>query len=212
MRYTIVGVVRTVRHNELDEQPYAQLYMPVTQKPDLQTTILLRTQGDPLGLLAVVRQAVQSVDPDLPIFDAKTMESRVADGLATQRLSVVLVSLFSLLALILAAVGLYGVLAYSIAQRTREIGVRMALGAQSQNILGSIIRLGFKIVGVGLAIGIAGAIGLTRLIQSMLCGVSGTDPVALLTAVVVLGLAAFLACLVPALRATRIDPITALRE
>lgn len=212
VRYTIVGVVRTVRHNELDEQPYAQLYMPVAQKPDLQTTILLHTQGDPLGLLAVVRQTVRSVNPDLPIFDAKTMESRVADRLATQRLSVILVSLFSLLALVLAAVGLYGVLAYSIAQRTREIGVRMALGAQSQNILGSVIRQGFKIVGIGLASGIVGAIGLTRLIQSMLYGVSGTDPVALLTAVGILGLAAFLACLVPALRATRIDPITALRE
>src|SRR5258708_14441712 len=142
--------------------------MPVTQKADLEATILMRTQGDPFGLLAVVRQAVQSVNPDLPIFDAKTMESRVADGLATQRLSVILVSLFSLLALILAAVGLYGVLAYSIAQRTREIGVRMALGAQPQNILGSIIRQGFKIVGIGLALGIVGAIGLTRLIQSML--------------------------------------------
>jgi putative ABC transport system permease protein len=212
VRYTIVGVVRTVRHNDLNEQPYAQLYMPVTQKPDLQTTILLRTRGDPLGLLAVVKQAVQSVNPDLPIFDVKTMERRVTDGLATQRLSVILVSLFSLLALILAAVGLYGVLAYSIAQRTREIGIRIALGAQTQNILGSIIRQGFKIVGVGLAIGIAGAIALTRLIQSMLYGVSGTDPVALLTAIGILGRAAFLACLVPALRATRIDPITALRE
>lgn len=211
-RYTVVGVVRTVRHNDLDEQPYAQLYMPVTQKPDLQTTILLRTQGDPFGLLAAVKQAVQSVNPDLPVFDARTMESRVADALATQRLAVILVSLFSLLALILAAVGLYGVLAYSIARRTREIGIRMALGAQSQNIIGSIIRQGFKIVGIGLGIGLAGAIGLTRLIQSMLYGVSGTDPVALLVAAGTLGLATLLACLLPALRATRINPITALRE
>jgi len=119
------------------------------------------------------------------------MDSQFATKLATHRLSVILVSLFSVLALILAAVGPYGVRAYSIAQRTREIGIRIALGAQSQNILGSIIRQGFKIVGVGLAIGMTGAIGLTRLIQSMLYGVSGTDPVALLTAVGVLGLAAF---------------------
>jgi putative ABC transport system permease protein len=87
VRYTVVGIVRTVRHNELDEQPYAQLYMPIGQKPDLQTTIVLRTQGDPLGLLAIVRQAVRSVNPDLPVFDVKTMENRVADRLATQRAS-----------------------------------------------------------------------------------------------------------------------------
>jgi putative ABC transport system permease protein len=213
VRYTIVGIVGTVRHDDPGELPkFAQLYLPVSQRPDLQMTILFRTGSDPLTLLPTVRQAVQSLNADLPVFDARTKDSQLATKLATQRLSVILVSLFSVLALILAAVGLYGVLAYSIVQRTREIGIRIALGAQSRNILGSIIRQAFKIVGVGLAIGMAGAIGLTRLIQSMLYGVSGTDPVALLTAVGILGLAAFLACLVPALRATRIDPITALRE
>jgi len=204
VQYTIVGVVRTIRHNDLDEELHGQLYMPLTQKPELQTAIVLRSQRDSLGLLAAVRQAVQSVDPNLPIFDIQTMESQLAKKLATQRLSVVLVSLFSVLALILTAVGLYGVLSYYTAQRTREIGVRIALGAESLSILGLVIRQGLKIVAVGLAIGIVGALGLTHLIQSMLYGVSGTEPLALLTAACLLGLAAFLACLVPALRATRI--------
>jgi ABC-type antimicrobial peptide transport system permease subunit len=186
--------------------------MPLTQKPEQQTAIVFRAQGDSLALLATVRQVLQSINPNLPIFDIQTMESQLAKKLATRRLSVVLVSLFSVLALILAAVGLYGVLSYSIAQRTREIGVRIALGAESLSILGSVIRQGHAIVAVGLAIGILGAVGLTHLIQSMLYGVSGTEPLALLTAACVLGLAAFLACLLPALRATRIDPITALRE
>ncbi len=212
-QYTVVGVVRTVRHDDLKEQPkLAQLYMPVTQKPELQSTILVRTEGDPLALPPVVKHAVQSVNSDLPVFDARTMDSLLADKLATQRLSVILVSLFSVLALILAAVGLYGVLAYSIAQRTREIGIRIALGAQSGNILGLVATQGLRIVGVGLSIGIVGALTLTRLIQSMLYGVSGNDPTALLTAAIVLGLTAFLACLLPALRAIRINPITALRE
>jgi ABC-type antimicrobial peptide transport system permease subunit len=167
---------------------------------------------NPLGVLTAVRQAVRSVNPELPIFDPRTMESRVTDSLATQHLSVVLVSLFSLLALVLAAVGLYGVLAYSITQRTREIGVRIALGARSEDVLGLVIKQGLAIVSAGLVIGVVGAIGLTRLMQSMLYGVSGTDPIALLTAIAILGLAAFFACLSPALRATRINPVAALRD
>src|SRR5260221_2540786 len=212
-KYTIVGMVRTVRHNNLANAPkLAELYFPVSQRPELQMTILIRTKGEPLALVSAVKEAVESVDPNLPVFNIRTMESKIGDELVTQRLSVVLVSLFSVLALILAAVGLYRVLAYSIAQRTREFGIRIALGASSGNILGSIIRQGFKIVGLGLAIGMAGAICLAGLIQSLLYGVSGTDPIAILTPVVVLGLAAFLACLLPALHALRIHPITALRE
>jgi putative ABC transport system permease protein len=175
-------------------------------------TLLLRAKGDPQALVSAVREAVQSVDPNLPVFNIRTMESQLSNELATQRLSVVLVSLFSILALLLAAVGLYGVLAYSIAQRTREIGIRIALGAESGSILGLVVRQGLIIVGVGLAAGILGSVILTRLIQGLLYGVSGTDPIAVLTAVSVLGLAASLACLLPALRAIRVNPIVALRE
>jgi putative ABC transport system permease protein len=213
IKYTIVGIVRTVRHDDLARQPkLAELYFPVLQRPELPMTVLLRAKGDPQGLISAVRQAVQSVDPNLPVFNIRTMESQLSNELVTQRLSVVLVSLFSILALLLAAVGLYGVLAYSIAQRTREIGIRIALGAESGSILSLVVRQGLIIVGVGLAAGIVGSLILTRLIQSLLYGVSGTDPIAVLTAISVLGLAAFLACVVPALRAIRIDPMIALRE
>ncbi len=212
-KYTIVGMVRTVRHNNLANAPkLAELYFPVSQRPELQMTILIRTKGEPLALVSAVKEAVESVDPNLPVFNIRTMESKIGDELVTQRLSVVLVSLFSVLALILAAVGLYGVLAYSIAQRTREFGIRIALGASSGNILGLVVTQGLTIVGIGLILGILGSMVMTRLIESLLYGVSGTDPIAILTAVVVLGLAAFLACLLPALHALRIHPITALRE
>jgi putative ABC transport system permease protein len=213
IKYTIVGMVRTVRHDDLASQPkLAELYFSVLQRPELQMTVLLRAKGDPQGLVSAVREAVQSADPNLPVFNIRTMENQLSNELVTQRLSVVLVSLFSILALLLAAVGLYGVLAYSIAQRTREIGIRIALGAESGSILSLVVRQGLIIVGVGLAAGIIGSLILTRLIQSLLYGISGTDPIAVLTAVSVLGLAAFLACVVPALRAIRIDPIVALRE
>ncbi len=213
VKYTIVGMVRTVRHDDLASEPkLAELYFPVSQRPELLMTVLLRAKGDPQGLVSAVREAVQSSDPSLPVFNIRTMESQLSKELVTQRLSVVLVSLFSVLALLLAAVGLYGVLAYSIAQRTREIGIRIALGAESGSILNLVVRQGLMIVGIGLAAGILGSVILTHLIQSLLYGVSGTDPIALLTAIGVLGLAAFLACVVPAWRAIRIDPMIALRE
>jgi putative ABC transport system permease protein len=212
-KFIIAGMVRTVQHDGLGAAPkLAELYFPVAQRPELQLTILLRTKGDPQEMVSAVREAVKSVNSDLPVFNIRTMESQLSNELVTQRLSVILVSLFSVLALLLAAVGLYGVLAYSIAQRTREIGIRVALGADSRSILGLVIRQGLTIVGVGLVIGIIGSMVLTRLIQSLLYGVSGTDPMALLSAVSVLGLVAVLACLSPALHAIRIHPITALRE
>jgi putative ABC transport system permease protein len=212
-KYTIVGMVRTVRHNDLVDAPkLAELYFPISQRPELGMTILLRAKGEPLQLVSATREAVQSVDPNLPVFNIRTMDGQLSKEVVTQRLSVILVGLFSVLALLLAAVGLYGVLAYSIAQRTREIGIRIALGAESQSILSLVVRQGLTIVGIGLAAGILSSLIVTHLIRSLLYGVSGTDPVALLTSVGVLGLAAFLACLVPALRAIRINPIIALRE
>src|SRR5258708_5088635 len=140
--------------------------------------VLLKAKGDPQGLVSAVREAVKSADTNLPVFNIRTIESQLSNELVTQRLWVVLVSLFSILALLLAAVGLYGVLAYSIAQRTREIGIRIALGAESGSILSLVVRQGLIIVGAGLAAGILGSIILTHLIQSLLYGVSGTDPIA----------------------------------
>jgi putative ABC transport system permease protein len=213
IKYTIVGMVRTVRRSDLANPPRTpELYFPVSQRPDLQMTLMLRAKRDPLQLVSAVRAAVQLADRNLPVFNIRTMENQVSNELVTQRLSVILVGLFSVLALLLAAVGLYGVLAYSIAQRTREIGIRIALGAESGSILSLVVRQGLMIVGIGLFVGIIAATISARLIQSLLYGVSGTDPIAILTAVGVLGLVAFLACVVPALRAIRTNPIIALRE
>jgi putative ABC transport system permease protein len=184
----------------------------VAQSPELIMTIVLRTDNDDLGLLSDVRRAVQSVDPDLPIFSDQTMDKMVSDSLRIQRLSVVLVGLFSLLALVLAAIGIYGVLAYSVVQRTREIGIRLALGAQRNNIFKLIVGRGMALVGIGLVVGAMLAIALAQLFNAFLYGVGATDPVTMVGVIVVLGLTAFLACWLPARRAIRIDPITALRE
>jgi putative ABC transport system permease protein len=171
----------------------------------------LRTPGDPAGLIPAVRKIVASVDPDIPADRMMGLDELIASRSATRRLGVLLIALFSSVALLLSAVGLYGTLAYSVSLRKREIGVRIALGAQTSNILRLVIRQGLKLVCFGLIVGIVSALILVRFIDSILYGISASDPVSLGLAVVVLGLAAVLACLLPALRATRINPITALR-
>ena len=212
--WTIVGVVGNSRHNAPDHlvAPF-QTYFPYSQRDDLfRAFLLLRTPGDPVALIPVVRKMVAEVDPDVPVDRIMLFDDLIAGKFATRRLGVLLVSVFSGTALFLSAVGLYGVLAYSVAQRRREIGVRIALGAQATNIVRLVIHQGLKLVCVGLAIGIISALLLARLIDSLLYGVSANDPISLALGVTVLGMAAFLACLLPALRATRINPITALRE
>ena len=148
----------------------------------------------------------------MPIWDVNTYDDVIAQKFVTRKLSMLLVGLFSGAALFLAAIGLYGILAYAVGQRTREIGIRIALGAQPGNILSLITAQGLKIVGVGLIVGLLASLILVRFIEGILYGVSATDPFSLCAAVIVLGLAALVACLLPALRATRINPITALRE
>ena len=212
-RYTIIGVVPTVRHDGLDAEPkYVQAYFPFAQNPTQTTRVLVRTDGNPLSLADSVRKAVLSVDPEQPIFNVQTMERLVDDNFAGRRFSMFLVSVFSFAALFLAGGGLYGVLAYSVSQRTREVGIRIALGAPSSNILSLIIGQGLKLVGIGVVLGIGAALILARLIGSILYGVSANDPLIIGMTVLVLGMATLLACLLPALRAARVDPITALRE
>jgi putative ABC transport system permease protein len=172
----------------------------------------VRTEGDPSAIASAIRAAVASIDPTVALSKAGAFDDWIGAKLTTRRLSALLVSLFSGFALFLSAIGLYGVLAYSVNQRRREIGVRIAVGAQASNILSLVMRQGFKIVSVGLAVGLITAVAVGRFINSMLYGVSENDPVTLGFAVLVLLLAGLLACLLPALRAARIDPITALRE
>jgi predicted permease len=210
--FTIIGVTQHVVHDSPGARvaPF-QAYLPFS--PRLRDGILLvRTKGDPLAMLPAIRKAVASIDPAVALSEVGTLDDWIGKKLTTRRLGTLLVSLFSGVALFLSAIGLYSVLAYSVNQRRREIGVRIAVGAQASNILSLVMRQGLKIVSVGLAVGLITAVAVGRFINSMLYGVSENDPVTLGFAVLVLLLAGFLACLLPALRAARIDPITALRE
>jgi putative ABC transport system permease protein len=212
--WTIVGVVQNSRHNGPDHvvAPY-QAYFPCSQRDNLyRGFLLLRTKNDPAALGAAVRRIVQEVDPDVPVTQIMTFDQLMADRSWTRELGISLVGIFSGVALLLSAVGLYGVLAYSVGQRTREIGVRLALGAQSVNILGLVISQGLRLVAIGLIIGLISTLILDRFIESILYGVSGNDPLTLGLAILILGSAGTLACLIPALAAIRINPISALRE
>ena len=212
--WTIVGVVEHVRHNAPDHglAPY-QAYFPYGQRNNVyRAFLLLRTDREPDALTPAIQKIVASMDPDVPADRIVKFDDLIAGRSATRRFSAFLVSVISGAALCLSAVGLYGVVAYSAGQRTREIGIRIALGAQSDNILRLVTAQGLKIVGVGLIVGLLASLILVRFIEGILYGVSATDPFSLCAAVIVLGLAALMACLLPALRATRINPITALRE
>jgi putative ABC transport system permease protein len=210
---TIVGVVPHVRYrNPGTQENQFQAYLPASQDDDDLQILLVRCQGDPNAQIAAARKAVQSIDPDVPVPNIKTYDDLISQKLATRKLASMLVSLFSGAALFLSAIGLYGVLAYSVGQRRREIGVRIALGAESSRILRLVAGQGFKLIGIGLVTGTVVALLCARFIEGMLYGVTAIDPISMLIAILVLCLAGCLACLVPALRATRINPITALRE
>ena len=215
--FTIIGVVGNVQHNnpESQQSPF-QAYYPYAQNiwpnPIDWATIVVRTDSDPRLLIPSLKKVVASIDPNLPLSNVDLFNDLIAESFATKRLAATVVSLFSGAALLLAAVGLYGVLSYSVAQRRREIGVRIALGAESKNILQLVIKRGFTVVGVGLMIGLVAALALSHLIAGVLYGISVADPISVGLSVTVLCLAALIACLLPALRAIRIDPLTALRE
>lgn len=212
--WTIVGVVGHVRHNAPDHRlaPY-QAYFPYSQLDNVyRAFLLLRTDREPATLAPAIQKIVASIDPDVPADRIQKFDDLITGRSATRRFSAFLVSIISGAALCLCAVGLYGVLAYSVSQRRRELGVRIALGAQSSNILALVILKGLTLAGLGLAIGLISALLLVRFFESALYNVSPSDPLALSLAVFVLGIATVLACLLPALRAVRINPITALRE
>jgi predicted permease len=215
--YTIVGVAGDVQHRspESQETPF-QGYYPYPQNfaPDLVNwaTLVIRTEGDPHSLISPLSKLVADLDPNQPVSKVDLFNDLVARAFATRRLATIIVGLFSGAALFLVAVGLYGVLSYSVAQRRREIGVRIALGAQSSSILYLVIKQGLRVVGAGLFIGLATALALSHSIAGILYGVSADDLVSISLTLVILSLVALIASLLPALRATRINPITALRE
>jgi predicted permease len=211
--YRIVGVVQTVRHDELSAEPrLVQLYFPLAQSPYLQVRMLVRTKGRPNKFLRPIRDAVSTVDPEIPVFEARTMTDAVSAVLAPQRLAMNLISVFSLLALLIAVFGLYALLTQIVFQRTREIGVRMALGSSRGRVLGLFLTKGMFLVGLGLGIGLVTETALVPLLHRFLYKVTPTDLTTLLLTAAVLSAAAFLACLAPALRAANLDPIQAIRE
>ncbi len=216
----IVGVVGHVKHFGLDaiERVQPQLYLPFNQAPDdafpflaSRTNLIVRTTADPLNLAAAVRREVQALDPNQPVFNVSTMEQTLDQSLVTQRLSMTLLAFLASLALILAAVGIYGVMSYTVTQRSHEIGIRMAIGAQQRDVFKMVIGRGMLLALIGVAFGLAGAFGLTRLMATMLYGVEPTDPVTFISIGILISGVALVACYVPGRRATKVDPIVALR-
>jgi putative ABC transport system permease protein len=211
-KVTVVGVVRRVKMEGLNEDSNrVQSYYPFNQNPSGSMTVVVRTIGDPTGLSNGVRQQVLAIDPDQPIYSVQTMGQIWTDSIAPDRLFLMLLGTFAAVALILAAVGIYGVMAYSVTQRTHEIGIRMALGARQTDVLGMVIRQGMKLAFAGLGLGLGGAWLVTRAMSSLLFGVSATDPLTFVVISVALAGVALGACFVPARRATKVDPMIALR-
>ncbi|MDT7603527.1 MAG: hypothetical protein QOF61_1524 [Acidobacteriota bacterium] len=207
----IVGVVSDVKHFGLDDEPEAYVYMAHAQVPDPGMTIAVRSSVAPASMAATVRRETQSLDKDLPIFDIKTLEQRLNESSSQRRLTVFLLGIFATVALLLAAVGIYGVMAYSVSQRTHEIGIRMALGAQMGDVVRLVLRQGMVLALFGVGIGIAASLALTKLIKAMLFHVSASDPVTFALVAFTLAAVALVACYIPARRATKVDPMIALR-
>jgi putative ABC transport system permease protein len=211
---SVVGIVKDVRQFELDIDPKPQAYFPYTQMTYsflAPRDLVVRTSVDPISLAAVVRNEVWAVDKDQPVSNITTMNEILSGSVAKQRFNTLLLAIFAAVALVLAAVGIYGVISYSVTQRTHEIGIRMALGATSTDVLRLVVGQGFKLVTIGVAIGLVSAFILTRLMASLLFGVSATDPVTFVAISAVLVAVAMLASYIPARKATRVDPMIALR-
>jgi putative ABC transport system permease protein len=210
--YEIVGVVGTVHYLGLETTPNPTMYVPYKQDVFSTMWVVARADGDAAQLAAPARQAVREVDPGLPAYSLSPLRNIVSESVSQRRFSMLLLGLFAAIALFLAAVGLYGVVAYTVTQRTQEIGVRMAIGAQRRDVLNMVVAGGMKLALVGVAFGLIAAMALSRLMATMLYQVEPSDPVSYaVTAVVLLAVAGF-ACYVPARRATRVDPIVALRQ
>ena len=208
-RYEIVGVVGDIRHGSLGGPPTPTMYFP-TMETNF-TNVLIRTKTDPLSIAGSVRKEVHAIDPEQPVATVRPMSEWVNLSVSTQRYRTTLLALFAALATVLAATGIYGVMSYTVAQRTHEIGVRMALGAGRPDVLKLVVRQGMVVALVGVVLGLAGAFALSRVMTTLLFEVTARDPMTFAVVGALLTAVAFLACLVPALRATKVDPLTALR-
>jgi len=209
---TIVGVVGVVKQYGLETDGKMATYFPQEQQPDSRMFLAVRTSSEAAGLSSAVVSEIHAVDPDVVVYEIKTMQERLNDSLARQRFSSTMLGAFAVFALLLAAVGLYGVMAHLVTQGTRDIGVLVALGARPGNIVGLVVRQGMGLAGVGIVVGIVCALALTRVMSSLLFGVSATDLVTFAAVPALLAAVALAATAIPAWRATRVDPMVALRE
>ncbi len=207
----IVGIVRDIKQYGVDKATSNQAYEPFAQVPFSSLNVVIRTSGQPAALLGAIRPTVYAVDKDQPIGAIRPLEEIVADSIARQRFAMTLLTVFSFVALVIAAVGIYGVMAYSVVQRTGEFGIRMALGAQQRDVLRLVLMQGGKLIGLGLIIGLAATLAASRAMGSMLFNTSAQDPLTLGGITLLLGAVALAACLLPASRATKVNPIEALR-
>jgi putative ABC transport system permease protein len=209
--HTVIGVVGAVRHQRMQEETRNSVYLPHQQIPVGGLAIVARTATDPKTLIAGVRREVAQIDSDLPVSNIATMEEVMAESIWQPRLYAMLFAVFAGGALVLAVIGIYGVMAYIVITRTHEIGIRMALGATARDVFRLIVGRGMKLTAIGLVLGVGGAFALTRLMRGLLFNISATDPITFVLISVLLAVAAFLACYIPARRATKVDPLVALR-
>jgi putative ABC transport system permease protein len=209
---TVVGIVGDLKYSQLDADPPAEVYMPYQQLPfPGGASVAVRTAGDASGMAPAIRKLISGIDPTQPVYNVKTLEQALSDGIAPRRFNLFLLETFAAVALLLAIVGIYGVIAYAVAERTREIGVRMALGAQRHEVVRMVVRDGMRMALAGVAAGLAGAWSLTHLMDSLLYGVKANNPATFATVAAALAATAVVACLIPALKAARVDPMVALR-
>jgi putative ABC transport system permease protein len=212
---TIIGVVEDVQERGYDLWMKPGFYIPTTQEvypPSDSDYLAVRTKGDPLAPVAAIRRIVASADPNVPVADVETMDELIDENVVDRRQQMILLGAFAALALVLASIGLYGVLSYAVTQRTREIGLRIALGASGSGVMAMVVRRGLTLTGIGIAMGLAGSWAATRSLKNLLYGVTATDPVTFAEVAILLTLIALAACWTPAWRASRVDPIKVLRE
>jgi putative ABC transport system permease protein len=208
----VIGVIADVKLEGVDQPTPLQSYLPLAQESPRFLTLVVRTDGNPLNLAATTEQTIHSVDRDLPVFGVRSMDQLLGNAIARQRLTLVLLVGFGLLALLLAAVGIYGVISYSVSQRTRELGIRIALGASASDVLRLIVGQGMKLTVAGIVLGLLSAFVVTRWMETLLFGVGATDPLTFSVIAPLLTVVALLACWLPARRATKVDPMVALRD
>jgi predicted permease len=209
---TVIGVARDAKHFGPADPPMPQAYVPYMQSPQIFTSVVVRANRDPLSLAPAVREAIWRVDRDQPVWKVRSMESLVDSALGSKRVLLGLVAAFATVAVLLAGVGIFGVMSFAVTQRTHEVGVRMALGAQASEVRRLIVGQGLRITVVALVIGLVAAVGATRLMASQLFGVEPADPLTFASVPVVLAAVAVIACYLPARRASRLDPLVALRR